>query len=454
MDAALKTTTDGAEHLSARARRTTLAVLFLLYAVAYIDKKVIALLVDPIRASLGLTDFQVSLAAGSAFVLFYLLFSIPIGWAVDHFSRRWITFLGVVTWSLFATLGGLARNYGQLVVSRFGVGAGEAVLGPAGNSIIADIVPREQMSRAIAVFHCGVLAGSALAYSLGGTILTFAKQSDDIVLPLVGRIEPWQLVLILVGLPGILLAFAAFAMTETRAHSLARASSAANAPSVSALRFMVARWRFYLPHFLGFSLFSVATAGFAGWMPTHMMRTYALPAASLGTTLAAIQLSCGALGMFLPALIIDRRFKAGIHDAPLRIYGWFALLMSGAGVLTGLAPTPTLAFLGIAIVESMVGFLPAAAAALQLTTPSQYRGRVMAAFLIVYNVLGQAMGPAVVGAITDFGFGDSRRVGWSLAVTFAIVGPLAGACLFCGRRAMRRIVAADAAPRSLDSISE
>jgi MFS family permease len=440
MDVALRVATDPVNKRSARAARTTLAILFLLYAIAYIDKKVIALLIDPIRTSLGLRDFQMSLAAGGAFVLFYLLFSIPIGWAADRYSRRWVTFIGVTTWSVFATLGGFARNYGQLIVSRFGVGAGEAVLGPAGNSILADLMPREQMSRAIAVFHCGVIAGSALAYALAGSILHFAKQSHTVVLPLLGQAEPWQLVLIIVGLPGILLAFTAFAMTEPRGRASVTAATVGE-PRAAALRFMAARWKFYLPHFVGFSLFSTATAGFAGWMPTHMVRTYGLPAASLGSTLAVIQLSCGLAGMFLPALIIDSQFKSGNHDAPMRMYAWLALVMSGAGLLVGLGPTPTLSFIGIAIVECMVGFLPAAASALQLTTPAPYRGRTTATFLVVYNVVGQAMGPALIGAITDFGFGDPRKVGWSLAIAFAIIGPLSAACLFAGRGPMRRMFA-------------
>jgi MFS family permease len=422
-----------------RTQWTVISILFVFYAVAYLDKRLITFLIEPIRASFGASDFQMSLVTGTAFVLFYVLFSIPIGWAVDRFSRRNIIFLGVIAWSLFATMGGFTRNLWQLLLTRCGVGAGEAVLGPAGNSLVADVVPRHRLTRATAATHAGALAGSALAFGLGGLLLSFAS-AGDFDLPLLGRTEAWQLVMIVTGVPGLLLAFLVFAMREPVRRGRIRETAGQGEARGSAFRYMMRNRGFYLRHFLGFSLISIASAGFAGWMPTHMMRNYDLPVASLGGILAGLQLSFGVIGMFLPAIIIDHVFKRGRGDAHLHIFGWAALIMGVAGILVGIAPNAALAFCGIAIVDMMVGFLPVAGAALQLSTPNEYRGQITAMFLVVYNVIGQGLGPIIVATVTDYGFGDDKMVGWSLALTFAIVTPLGAFFLLSGRTAMRRCV--------------
>lgn len=417
---------------------TVIGVLFVFYMIAYLDKKLITLLIVPIRESFGVGDFEMSLVTGTAFVVFYVLFSVPIGWAVDRFSRRNLIFAGVVTWSLFAALGGFTRNYWQLLLTRCGVGAGEAVLGPAGNSLIADVVPRARLTQATAATHAGALAGSALAFALGGLLLSFVARGGPMDLPLLGRHEPWQLVMIVTGLPGLLIAFLAFAIREPRRTGIAR--RAAGSGRGAALRYLWTNRSFYGPHFLGFGLLSVATAGFAGWMPTHMIRNYDVPVASLGAVLAMLQLSFGAVGMFLPTILIDRLFGRGRIDAHFHLFGWAALAMGAAGILVGIAPNAWLAFCGIALVDMMVGFLPAAGAALQLATPNRYRGQATAMFLIAYNVFGQAGGPIAVAAITDFLFRDEAMVGVSLALMFAVVAPLSAWLLLRGRAAMRAAV--------------
>lgn len=441
-----RATEDSPSPQSHRSQWALISVLFLFYALAYLDKKLITFLIVPIRQSLGASDFQMSLVTGSAFVLFYVLFSLPIGWAVDRYSRRGVIFTGVLIWSLAAAAGGLANNIWQLMLARTGVGAGEAVLGPAGNSMVADSVAKDRLTFATAATHAGVLLGSALAFGLGGLLLAFVSDKGAIALPLLGEVEAWQSIMLITGLPGVALAFLIFLIREpTRRDRLATAQP----PSAAgAFVFMRKNIRFYGLHFTGFSLISVCMAGFAGWMPTHMMRTYDVPVAQLGGILAALQLSFGALGMFLPAFIVDRLFRSGRTDAHMRVFAWAVLVMGLAGLLVGLAPTATLAFGGIVMVDAMAGFLPVAGAALQLTTPNEYRGQITAAFLIAYNVIGQGLGPVLVASITDYGFGQEKMVGASIAITFVIAAPLAALCLFAGMRSMRAAVSRIAATQA------
>jgi MFS family permease len=122
------------------------AILVLLSALSGMDRQIFALMMEPIRLSLELTSFQVGLLHGLAFAIFFAFFGLVFGWAVDHFDRRRIIFVGVMIWSAAATGCGLASNFIQLAISRFSVGAGEAALNPASYSMISDAFPRNRCS--------------------------------------------------------------------------------------------------------------------------------------------------------------------------------------------------------------------------------------------------------------------------------------------------------------------
>ena len=131
-------------------------VLFLAYMLSYVDRTIIALLVEPLRVDLGLTDTQISLLQGLAFAIFYTGLSIPIAILADRHSRRAIIGVGIVFWSAMTSACGLAGNFWQLFIARMGVGVGEATLGPSAYSLIGDLFPEERRGRAMAVFSCSV----------------------------------------------------------------------------------------------------------------------------------------------------------------------------------------------------------------------------------------------------------------------------------------------------------
>lgn len=174
-------------------------------------------------------------------------------------------------WSGAAACGGLARTTGGLLLSRFGVGAGEATLLPAAHSIIADLFPKEKLTRALGVFTLGAFLGSALSFGVGGMAMGFLSRSASIELPLLGALEPWQVVLIMTGAPGIVLAFLVFLVKEPARRNLAHAvparpSSSQPTRSANVMAFLADNWRFYVSHFVGFSVLSVMTSGFSTWL--------------------------------------------------------------------------------------------------------------------------------------------------------------------------------------------
>src|SRR5690606_34952583 len=137
-----------------------LGLLVMLAVVSYIDRSIITLLVDQIRADLQVTDVQIGLLQGLAFGLFYAVSTVPAGWMIDRFPRRYVLAAGFGLWTLAAAACGLARNYASLFVMRMGVGAGEAVVAPGAYSLCADLFRKNQLALAISIYAAGAAIGS------------------------------------------------------------------------------------------------------------------------------------------------------------------------------------------------------------------------------------------------------------------------------------------------------
>ena len=149
-------------------------ILTLAYMVSFIDRQILALLIEPIKADLGLSDTGISLLLGLAFGLFYTLMGIPLGRLADRRSRRAIIAIGITIWCFMTAGCGLAKNYGQLFVARMGVGVGEASLTPSALSLISDYFPQGRRGRAIGFYNMGISLGVGVAMILGGLVVAYA----------------------------------------------------------------------------------------------------------------------------------------------------------------------------------------------------------------------------------------------------------------------------------------
>ncbi|NBU24402.1 MAG: MFS transporter [Gammaproteobacteria bacterium] len=147
------------------------AVLGLANCVSFIDRLILSLLVQPIKADLGISDTAFSLLAGAAFAIFYCVVGLLIARWADRYSRKWIVTTGIVLWCLMTSLAGTARSFAQLFLYRIGVGVGEATLSPSAYSLLAGYFPPQRLALAVGVFSAGVTAGTGLAYLLGGSAI-------------------------------------------------------------------------------------------------------------------------------------------------------------------------------------------------------------------------------------------------------------------------------------------
>jgi len=176
------------------------------YILSFVDRQILSLMIEPIKADLMLSDTQFSLLQGLAFSLFYAIMGLPIAALADQKSRIKIIATGIAFWSLATAACGLSKNFIQMFIARLSVGAGEAALSPAFYSIVADLFPKDKLGRALGVYAIGAFIGSGLAFLIGGYVIGLLKDVSFVALPLIGEVKTWQLTFMIVGLPGVLLA--------------------------------------------------------------------------------------------------------------------------------------------------------------------------------------------------------------------------------------------------------
>jgi MFS family permease len=204
--------------------------------------------------------------------------------------------------------------------------------------------------------------------------------------------------------------------------------------------FMRKRWRFFLGHFAGYGLLAASAYGFGAWLPTYMVRKFELPISAIGAIVGLMVAVFGMGGTMLSGALADRMFSSGRRDAHLLLFVVLALVQ--VAVVFGAASADSLpVFLAfVAAFLALASYTGAAAAALQIVTPAEYRGQVSAAYLVVFTLLGIGLGPTLVGALTTYVFADDAMVGWAMAANSAILLPLAALLLFTALKPMRSAV--------------
>jgi MFS family permease len=433
-------------------------VFALVLCVNFLDRGILPLLVQPIKRDLGLTDTQISLLMGFAFVMFYVILGLPIARLVDRSSRRRIIGIGVALWSGATALCGLAHTFVQLFLARVGVGVGEACVGPATYSMLADLFPREQLPRAVSILNFGFIAGIGLSAILGGTVIGVMEHLPPITLPLVGLLRPWQMTFLTVGIPGLLVALLMGTVVEPLRRDFAATAAAgspagpstgqASIPIREVLHYLWSNRRVYGPMYLALALQSIPSQGMIAWVPTFFIRVHHWSPRDVGLAFGAVTLIVAPFGLMLGGLLAERLAKRGYHDANLRVQLLAICLWIPGAVLVPMMPTPVLALaaFGVSLFFAMMAPGPQNAA-LQSVTPNRMRGQATALFLFIFNIVGFGCGPTVIALITDYLFHDEARVGSALALATIVLGPLSAWALARGLKPYGQLIAATAGRR-------
>lgn len=189
-----------------------LSVLVLVYMLNFIDRNILSILANDIKADLGLTDADLGFLYGTAFGVFYALFGIPLGRLADSWHRVRLMTLGLALWSMMTALSGFARNGVMLTGARIGVGVGEASASPAAYSLISDWFPKKMRATALAIYSAGLYIGGGISLLIGGLIVEGWNEAYPGGGPL--GLVGWQAAFLVVGLPGLLLAIWVFTLRE------------------------------------------------------------------------------------------------------------------------------------------------------------------------------------------------------------------------------------------------
>ncbi len=388
----------------------------------YLDRQLMTLLITPIKADFGLSDTQISLLIGFAFVLFYVLAGIPMARFIDRGPRKWIVAGAIAFWSLMTVACGLARNYGQLLLARMLVGVGESCNAPGTYSMTSDMFPRDKLAKPISVIGIGQVAGSGMALLVGGWLIVWLTGIGPQTFPVVGELKPWQMTFVIVGLPGVLWALLFLATVPEPPR---RAAAAVSTPSfLATVGYLWTHRRAFAPMFLANGISAMLSFGVTVWSPVFFERKFGYAPGEPGPILGIMALIVSPLGLVLGGWMAERMYAAGRKDANMRMVWLVSIPLIPVAIAFPLVDQAWLAFtlLGLSLFLGSLDAGPANAA-IQSITPGRMRGTTTAIYIAVFNVIGYGLGPLVVGSLNDNVFGEDG-IEYSMVALAVISAPL------------------------------
>lgn len=422
-------------------------VLLLIYILAYIDRQVLGVLVEPIKRDLDISDTQMSLLLGFAFAMFYTIVGLPMGRLADRSNRRNLVLAGVGVWSFATAMCGFARNYTHLFLARMGVGLGEACLNPAVVPMLSDYFPKRTLGKAMGVYMLGVSIGGGLAHTVGGAYLPVLTSPDPAVLPLVGAILPWQALLLFLGLTGLGMVLLLLTVREPNRQGQVHRDSRGRIINLPVREIGAHLLRYRMAYLaIGWPLIASAmmTFGVGYWIPAFFQRSFGLATEGAGGYLAAyglVSMAVGAVGVVGGGFLVDA-LGSKYLDGHLRTLMIGVLLLAPGYALFAVMPTPALAIAILVPAGIGGGILQATGVTtLMAVVPTQMRSQIAALYFFIVNLIGAALGPTLIALLTDELFQAESMLRYSITIVAATIGLTAIVALISGRHAYRTMLA-------------
>jgi MFS family permease len=408
-------------------RNYALAILFLGYVVNFVDRSILAILLEPIKQELVLNDTQLGLLGGLAFALFYTTLGIPIAALADRWSRVKILSIAMVVWSGMTALCGFAQSFWMLLLARIGVGVGEAGASPPSHSLISDYFPIETRATALSIYALGIPFGSMIGNFVGG----WGAEALG-----------WRHTFVLVGLPGILVALVIWFTLKEPPRGMADRHIVRSDEPAPGVKEVIARlWQRVSFRHIAFAAGLHAFVGYGAgtWNAPFLIRSHEMPITEVGSWLALIS-GIGAIGTFLGGYLADKladRFDD--RRWYMWVPGWSTIIMVPfqfvAYLYGGLwAVIPSL------MVVSILGgmYLGPSFAMTQALVSLRMRAVASAILLFMLNIIGMGMGPYLVGVASDLLAADFGVHSLRYALCLAVLVNVWAAChYFVGARSLR-----------------
>ena len=409
---------------SRRVGYSAVAVMTLAQVFAFIDRQIPAMLVEPIKQDFNLNDSQIALLGGAAFSIFYAIMALPIGYAVDRYKRVNVLGTGIFVWSLMTTLAGLANSFGRLFGARIGVAVGEAVMAPVSVSLVSDYFPQNKQGKPMGVITAGVYLGIGATLIGGGYLIDYLTDIGGITIPGIGYFKPWQATFLLVGIPGILISIAAFMLHEPKRLGLSKMQD--NLKPINIFSHLKTNKTTLFPMFGGLIFMALIFYSFTFWAPSMMVRTYGLSLTEVGFTLGIITIIASILGTISSGTVVDYLRSRGHSDAPIRT-GMYACIFATPAIC--LAPIVDSLFLTWALIGIYLFFIssfaPIGLLAVSGISGNEVKGQMAAVHAFLMMAFGLSLGPQITAFFTDFVLMDESKLGYAMALTGALVLPVA-----------------------------
>jgi MFS family permease len=411
------------------------ALLVLASLVSFVDRQVVAIVVEPMKRDLGLTDAEVGWLYG-IFALFYATAALPLAWLADNRSRTAVIGIGIGFWSVMTAACGLAQNFWQVLLARMGVGVGEATLTPATNSLLGDYFPRAKLPLALSVYQLGPILGSGIAFVIGGFVLTLVLDLDPMIIPGIGALHPWQQTFVYLGLPGLILAALFLLMREpVRRVAVTGPGVSGKDRAFSQVRqFYRENTRTLLCHHFGCLFLNLMGYAFVFWTVSYFVRVHHLEAADASQTFGWIFAIFGAMGPLLIALLGRYLEQRGRDDANITAAMIGGLLAMPFIIAVQFAPDATTAFIlyapAMCFINSPFGI---ANGALPVIAPPPIRAQVAAVNMLVIS-FGMMLGPPLAGYFNTSVFPGPDGVRYSIITLVLVFGTLGNLLLWLARK--------------------
>jgi MFS family permease len=390
---------------STRYANYVLTIMVIMYTCNYLDRFVLAVMIEAIKTDLVISDSMVGFMLGPAFAAFYVGMGVPIARWADAGSRRNIIALGMTVWSGFTALSGAVSSAGLLVAARIGVGVGEAAGAAPAHSLLSDYFGPDRRATALAFFQTGVYWGSMLGLMIGGVLVESIG---------------WRWTFVAVGAPGLLIALVVRLTVREPVRGQFDPAPADSATPPAATVREVADYLARKPTFwlvgLGAGIASFSGTGFGMWLPTFFERVHDMSPSEIGPRLGPIQYIPALFGSILTGIIADRLGKRSVK--------WYArigaltvfLMIPWQGAMILWPDGREAMWWAVPAALSSAGWAPVAYSIAQNLAPPHMRA-VASSFIIIFiTFLGTGLGPWAVGFLNDWlepTYGD-EAIRWSL----------------------------------------
>ena len=368
-------------------RAYTVGLLTFIYTANYVDRQIVAILLQSIKLDMGLSDTQLGLLSGLAFAIFYATLGIPIAYLADRVSRKKIIIVSLSLFSVMTIICGFAQNFIQLLLARIGVGVGEAGTSPPSHAMIADMYAPNERATPLAIFALGINIGLLIAFLVGGWV---------------NHHYGWRTAFQVVALPGLLLVVIAMFTLRDPPRGLSDGQEAQKAPPLGEVARYILHNKTLRQLIIGSTLVVTVGYGAIAWLPTYFVRVHAMTTIEVGQILALLIGIGGGIGTALGGHFADR---LGKRDVRWNLWLIVILALVGLPFSVGayLAIDATLAIILLAFPVSVgaLYFGPTLAMLHTLVRP-EMRSLASAILLFINNIIGLGLGPLMIGVLSDY----------------------------------------------------